>query len=62
VALIGFDMHDSIASHAQTHAIVFEVGDGQADEVAAILERHGFRDVRITNDLGGTPRVVEGRK
>jgi len=60
IALIGFDMHESIARKAKTRAIVFEVGDGQAAEVAAILERHGFRDVRVTPDLGGSDRVVEG--
>jgi len=62
IALIGFDMHESIARKAKTRAIVFEVGDGQAAEVAAILERHGFRDVRVTPDLGGSDRVVEGLK
>jgi len=62
IALIGFDMHESIATKAKTRAIVFEVGDGQAAEVAAILERHGFRDVRVTPDLGGSDRVVEGLK
>ena len=60
IALIGFDMHESIATKAKTRAIVFEVGDGQAAEVAAILERHGFRDVRVMPDLGGSDRVVEG--
>jgi release factor glutamine methyltransferase len=62
VALVGVDMHDAIAARAQTRAIVFEVGDGQAAEVAAILERHGFADVRVTQDLGGSDRVVEGRR
>jgi release factor glutamine methyltransferase len=62
VALVGFDMHESIASHAQTKAIVFEVGDGQARDVASIIERNGFDEVRITPDLGGSDRVVEGRR
>jgi release factor glutamine methyltransferase len=62
VALIGVDMHESIAAQAQARAIVFEVGDGQAAGVAAILERHGFRDVRVTPDLAGSDRVVEGRR
>ena len=62
VALIGFDMHDSIAARAKTGAIVFEVGDGQAGDVAGILERRGFRNVVVTKDLGGSDRVVEGAK
>lgn len=62
VALVGFDMHESIAAQAQTRAIVFEVGDDQAADVAAVLERHGFRDVRVTKDLTGRDRVVEGTR
>ena len=61
-ALLGTGMHDAIAARAATRALVFEVGDGQAGEVAALLQRHGFHDVRITPDLGGTDRVVEGWK
>jgi methylase of polypeptide subunit release factors len=41
---------------------VLEVGDGQADAVATVLRETGYRDVRITDDLAGVPRVVEGRK
>ena len=42
--------------------IAFEVGDGQADEVGEILARAGWRDVRITPDLTGTERIVEGAR
>ena len=59
-ALLGTGMHDAIAARAVTRALVFEVGDGQGGDVAALLERHGFRDVRITPDLAGVERVVEG--
>jgi release factor glutamine methyltransferase len=62
VALIGFDMHESIASQAKTHAIVFEVGDGQAGDVAEILRRTAYRDVTVTKDLAGIDRVVEGTR
>jgi release factor glutamine methyltransferase len=41
-------------------ALVLEVGDGQTAEVAALLGELGFRDVRVTPDLAGRERVVEG--
>ena len=41
-------------------ALVLEVGDGQAVGVAALLGELGFHDVRITPDLAGRERVVEG--
>jgi release factor glutamine methyltransferase len=41
--------------------IALEVGDGQADEVAASLARLGYGQVTITADLAGRPRVVEGQ-
>ena len=41
--------------------LVLEVGDGQAHEVADELGSLGYADVRISPDLAGRPRVVEGR-
>lgn len=41
--------------------LALEVGDGQADEVAASLTSRGYAQVKITEDLAGRPRVVEGR-
>jgi release factor glutamine methyltransferase len=61
-ALIGEGFHEEIARSAQTRFLVFEVGDGQAAEVAAIVERAGYRDVRTTRDLAGLERVVEGAR
>ena len=43
-------------------ALVLEVGDGQAKRVAARLERAGYANVRITADLAGRDRVVEGTR
>lgn len=62
VALIGAGAHEQLASATDARFLAFEVGDGQAVEVAAILTGTGWRDVRITPDLTGTERVVEGAK
>lgn len=40
--------------------IALEVGAGQAEATAELLEQSGFRDVRVTPDLRGIDRVVEG--
>jgi release factor glutamine methyltransferase len=60
VALVGFGLHETLATRARTRALVVEVGDGQAGEVAGALASAGFRDVTITPDLAGVDRVVEG--
>ena len=62
VALIGAGAHERLAHAAAARFIAFEVGDGQAAEIAEILTRTGWRDVRISPDLAGTERVVEGTK
>jgi release factor glutamine methyltransferase len=61
-ALLGEGFHERITRAAQTRFLVFEVGDGQAAEVAETLERAGYRDVRITRDLADLERVVEGAR
>lgn len=40
----------------------FEIGIGQADASRAAFGEAGFADVTLTNDLGGIPRVVSGRR
>lgn len=61
VALLGSGEHERLARSARARFVVFEVGDGQADDVAAMLERLGCADVAITTDLTDRARVVEGR-
>ena len=61
-ALVGEGMHEQIARTAETRFLVFEVGDGQAHDVAAALAARGYSDVKITKDLAGKDRVVEGRR
>jgi len=61
-ALVGSGFHERLARVARTRFLVLEVADGQAREVAAGLEAAGYRDVRITRDLAGRERVVEGAR
>ena len=61
-ALVGAGFHASIARAAKTRFLVFEVGDGQAAAVEQVLELAGYGDVRITRDLAGLERVVEGAR
>jgi release factor glutamine methyltransferase len=42
-------------------ALALEVADGDAQRVAAELERRGYVDVTITRDLAGCERIVDGR-
>jgi release factor glutamine methyltransferase len=60
VALVGDGFHERIACIAQTNALVFEVADGQAAAVAALLRQVGFEHVTVTPDLAGVDRVVDG--
>jgi release factor glutamine methyltransferase len=60
VALLGSGEHERLARAAVARFVVFEVGDGQAGEVAAMLEHLGCSDVAVTADLTGGARVVEG--
>jgi release factor glutamine methyltransferase len=62
MALVGSGLHERLAEEARTRALVLEVGDGQADRVAAALEALAYRNVRITADLSGIARVVEGER
>jgi release factor glutamine methyltransferase len=61
VALLGAGEHERLACAANARFVVFEVGDGQAREVADMLVRLGGTDVAITADLTGRDRVVDGR-
>jgi len=42
--------------------IAFEAGKGQAEDIAEILMKNGFSDIKIKNDLAGIARVVSGKK
>ena len=61
VALLGTGEHERLARAAKARFVAFEVGDGQAADVAGMLQRFGCTDVAITADLTGSDRVVEAR-
>jgi methylase of polypeptide subunit release factors len=54
-------MYEAIADAADTRAIAFEVGDGDAQRVANVLAGYGYA-TRITRDLAGRGRIVEGQR
>jgi len=62
LALVGSGVHEEIARAAQARFLVLEVGDGQAPSVAELLVRFGWHGVRVTEDLTGKERVVEGAR
>jgi len=62
LALVGSGLHERIAASARTRALVLEVGEGQAKTVADALIALSYRNVRITKDLTGVARVVEGER
>jgi len=43
-------------------AVALEVGEGQAAPTAALLGELGLVEVRVTPDLAGIDRIVEGRR
>jgi release factor glutamine methyltransferase len=61
-ALVGVGLHADLARAANTRVLVLEVGRCQAGDVATTLASLGYTDVRVTPDLAGIPRVVEGRR
>jgi release factor glutamine methyltransferase len=66
-ALVGSGRHAEVAAAAlpalrPAGVLVLEVGDGQAQEVAASLRKLGYVDIGTTADLARRERVVDGRK
>ena len=42
--------------------LLIEHGFDQRDAVAALLEEHGWTEIRCHNDLAGLPRVTAARR
>jgi release factor glutamine methyltransferase len=64
-ALVGVGRHRAVAEAAwevlrPDGTLVLEVGDAQSGGVAPLLVALGYRDVRVSNDLAGRQRVVDG--
>jgi release factor glutamine methyltransferase len=59
----GLDFYRRLATEAHLHLtepgrLLTEVGYAQADAVATLFERHGWRVDRVINDLSGVPRAL----
>jgi release factor glutamine methyltransferase len=61
-ALVGEGLHERLAAVARTEWLVLEAAPAQTADAANALELLGYGDVRVTPDLTGQPRVVEGRR
>ena len=53
---------DSFAHLDPAGSLLLEIGQGQRDTVAALLETSGFRHIRFVDDLQGIPRVAVAQK
>jgi release factor glutamine methyltransferase len=60
--LVGVGLHEQLAAVARARFLVLEVGRCQAEDVAETLSSLAYTDVRVTADLAGIARVVEGRR
>lgn len=63
----GLTFYNSIAESALAllgaeGLLLFEVGWQQAQQVAQIMSRLGYRSIGVTKDLGGIDRCVYGRR
>jgi release factor glutamine methyltransferase len=66
-ALVGEGATEAIAGSAKgvladRGALVLETADGDATRVAELVRDLGYRNVRISRDLAGRERVVEGMR
>jgi release factor glutamine methyltransferase len=60
-ALVDRGQTARLIESARCSLLVLEVHEEHAHKVAAQLEAAGYGDVRVTQDLAGKERVVEGR-
>jgi release factor glutamine methyltransferase len=66
-ALVGKDATRAVATAAKEALrpggwLVLETAEQRAEEVAALLGALGYDEIRISEDLAGKERVVEGRR
>jgi release factor glutamine methyltransferase len=60
-ALVDRGQTQQLIEHARFGWLVLEVHEQRAPDVATAFERAGFADVRVSQDLAGRDRIVEGR-
>lgn len=41
--------------------LFFEINEAYGDEIVALLNDYGYRDIRLIKDMYGKARIVEGR-
>jgi release factor glutamine methyltransferase len=61
----GLEVHERLAPAAAAggaHFAAFEVGEGQAADVGALLRAAGFTSIETVSDLAGIERVVVARR
>jgi release factor glutamine methyltransferase len=61
VALVDRGQTSRLIESARFGWLVLEVHEERADHVAAQMTAAGYRDVRVSQDLAGRDRIVEGR-
>jgi release factor glutamine methyltransferase len=66
-ALVGEGRHEAVVRAALAPlrpggALVLEAGNGQASAVASLLREAGYEEIRVSRDLAGRERVVEGKR
>ena len=62
----GLDFYRRLAGEAPLYLVpgghmLLETGDGQAEDVAALLT-DSFEDIRVYDDMAGLPRAVAARR
>jgi release factor glutamine methyltransferase len=61
-ALLDTGVHEELARRARTTWLVLEIAEGQAEALSSRLAELGYDDIRVTPDLAGRERVIEGRQ
>ncbi len=51
---------ESISYIKRDGCLLFEIGCGQAEAVAGLMDKAGYKDIRVKKDLAGLDRVVYG--
>ena len=51
----------TLAANRSPLVLFFEINEAYPQEVSAMLESLGYSDIKVTNDMYGKPRIIEGR-